>query len=69
MNFFAGKITIDDSGNYDPTNGSPVREGYDTLGMSFLTIFQVLMGAEWRFIWYQNMLACGWGAALYYVFL
>jgi voltage-dependent calcium channel L type alpha-1D len=69
MNFFAGKIMIDDSGNYDPVNGSLVREGYDTLGMSFLTIFQVLMGAEWRFIWYQNMLACGPGAAFFYVFV
>mgnify|MGYP000185451998 CR=1 FL=1 len=38
MSFFAGKITFDDNGVYDP-NGTPVREGYDTLGMAFLTIF------------------------------
>ena len=66
MNFFAGKIRIDDNGMYDE-NADLVREGYDTLGMSFLTIFQVLMGAEWRFIWYQNMQACGPMAAWYYV--
>jgi len=51
MSFFAGKIKFDDDGNYDP-NGTTVRENYDTLGQAFLTIFQVLMGAEWRFIWY-----------------
>lgn len=25
------------------------------------------MGAEWRFIWYQHMLACGMTASLYYI--
>ena len=25
------------------------------------------MGAEWRFIWYAHMNACGMSAALYYV--
>lgn len=44
-----------------------VREGYDNLGMAMVTIFQVLMGAEWRFIWYQNMTASGPWAAFYYV--
>ena len=66
MSFFAGKIRFDDDGNADP-NGTPVREGFDNLGMAFLTIFLLLMGAEWRFIWYQNMLACGPLAAFYYV--
>jgi hypothetical protein len=27
------------------------------------------MGAEWRFIWYQHMMACGMVSAFYYVFL
>ena len=66
MSFFAGKIRFDADGNPDP-NGEPVREGFDTLGQSFLTIFQLLMGAEWRFIWYQNMRTCGSISALYYV--
>jgi len=38
MSFFAGKIRFDDDGNADP-NGTPVREGFDNLGMAFLTIF------------------------------
>jgi voltage-gated sodium channel len=61
MSFYAGKIKNSD--------GSTPREVYDGLGQSFLTIFQVLMGAEWRFIWYQHMMSCGMAAAFYYVLL
>lgn len=53
----------------DKVNGTPPRQVYDSLGQSFLTIFQVLMGAEWRYIWYQHMMSCGMSAALYYVLL
>jgi len=69
MSFYAGMIRFDENGKVDLVNGTPPREVYDTLGQSFLTIFQVLMGAEWRFIWYQHMMACGMTAAFYYVFL
>ena len=67
MSFYAGRIKFDDNGNVDIVNGTTVRENYNDLFQSFLTIFQVLMGAEWRFIWYQHMLACGMTASLYYV--
>ena len=69
MSFYAGQIRFDENGNVDTVNGTPPREVYDSLGQSFLTIFQVLMGAEWRFIWYQHMMSCGMTAAFFYVFL
>jgi len=69
MSFYAGQIRFDENGNVDVANGTAPREVYDSLGQSFLTIFQVLMGAEWRFIWYQHMMSCGMAAAFYYVLL
>ena len=68
MNCYAGQIKFDADGKVDLENGTTVRENYDTLGWALLTIFQVLMGAEWRFIAYQHMLATGVvGAGLFYV--
>jgi hypothetical protein len=69
MSFYAGGIKFDENGNVDLVNGTSARQNYDDLGTSLLTIFQVLMGAEWRFIWYNHMLAQGMMASLYYVAL
>ena len=69
MSFYAGKIRVDGNGMKDMVNGSTNRKGYDTLGEAFLTIFQVLMGAEWRFIWYQHMMSCGMASAFFYALL
>lgn len=67
MSFFAGKIKIDENGLISEDDTDLVREGYDNLGMAMGTIFQVLMGAEWSNIMFQNMTACGPNAAVYYI--
>lgn len=39
MSFYAGQIKFDDNGNVDLINGTTVRQNYDDLWTSFITIF------------------------------
>ena len=70
MSFFAGKIRFnEDNDRLDLENGVSPRINFDTLGWTFVTIFEVLLGEGWNDIMYSCMRATGYHTALYYVAL
>jgi len=54
MQFFAGKIKLNDQDEADPNGESP-RANFDELWWSILTVFQVLLSEGWNEIMYQCM--------------
>ncbi|CAI2381758.1 unnamed protein product [Moneuplotes crassus] len=69
MQFFAGKLKFDEDGNHDTVNGTSIRENFDNIGWSFLTIFKILIGDNWNVIMYDCMRAVGDISALYFISL
>lgn len=67
MQYFAGKIKLDENGKVDLINGSSPRNNFDTLPNSFLTIFIILIGDNWNVIMYDTVRCVGYYASLYFI--
>lgn len=68
MQFFAGKMTYDNEGYYDP-NGKRSRANFDTLFWSAITVFQVLIGDNWNDVMFNCVKSVGVGARFYFISL
>ena len=68
MQFFAGKMTYDSEGFYDP-NGKLARANFDTLYWASITVFQVLIGDDWNNVMFDCVKSIGVGASFYFISL
>ena len=68
MQFFAGKMTYDSEGFYDP-NGKLARANFDTLYWASITVFQILIGDDWNIVMFDWVKSIGIGANFYFISL
>jgi voltage-dependent calcium channel L type alpha-1D len=66
MQFFAGKLKLDADGNPD-SNGKSIRYNFDTIDITFLTIFNLLLGDNWNETMYDAMRCVSELAAIYFI--
>ena len=53
MQFFAGKLKFNEEGQPDMDNGTDRRYNFNTIDITFLTIFQLLIGDNWNDLMYD----------------
>lgn len=66
MQFFAGKIRLDADGNPD-SNGKTIRYNFDTIDVTFITIFNLLIGDNWNDTMYDAMRSVSAFSAVYFI--
>lgn len=69
MQFFAGKLKFDADGNPDLENGTDRRYNFNTIGVTFITIFQLLIGDNWNELMYDTMRSVSKLSAVYFVMI
>lgn len=67
MQYFAGKIKLNDENQVDMINGKSPRMNFDTLVDSFITIFVVLIGDNWNTIMYDCIRCVGYLSCFYFI--
>ena len=68
MQFFAGKLTFNSKGYYDP-NGEVARANFDTIYWAAITVFEVLIGDNWNQVMFDCVKAVGVLSSFYFISL
>jgi hypothetical protein len=68
MQFFAGKLTFDEDGFYDP-NGEVARANFDQIHWAAITVFEVLIGDNWNIVMFDCIKSVGVVSSIYFISL
>lgn len=67
MQFFAGKLKFNEEGQPDMDNGKDRRYNFNTIDVTFLTIFQLLIGDNWNDLMYDVVRVTSDVSVLYFI--
>jgi hypothetical protein len=67
MQFFAGKLKFNDEGQPDIDNGKDRRYNFNTIDITFLTIFQLLIGDNWNDLMYDTVRVTSMASVIYFI--
>jgi len=68
MEFFAHKVKLDEDNQPDRHGDSP-RENFDDFFHAFVTIFVILVGDDWQFVYYHSSRTVGPASLVYFLAL